>query len=149
MCLICCVVNFTLWPLMHLSNLHLFFFFLCVSGTFMPAQNSMDIRTGFHFSRTCAFNFSMLAQAFCSRLCVFPHKGTFCASFDFWFNHVFPAAVGRLRRGAPVINSTICKSHNGKSCWLILKLNDLDWLLWANEITVNNLLAIPPAEAGW
>lgn len=132
---------------MHLSNLHLnIFIYLFVSGTFMPAQNSMDIRTGFHFSRTCAFNISVLA--FCSRLCAFPDKGTFCASFDSWFNHVFPAAVGGLRRRAPVINNTIHRIHNGKSCWLMSKSNDLDWLLWANEITADNLLAVSPAEAG-
>lgn len=132
---------------MHLSNHHLnIVFFLFLSGTFMPAHNSMDIRTGFHFSRTCVFNVSVLAQAFCSRLCMFPHKGIFCASFDSWFNHVFPAAVRRLWRRALVINSTICRSHNGKSCWLMSKSNDFDWLLWANEITVNNILAVSNAD---
>lgn len=58
-CLICCAVNFTV---MHLKSSWKYkYFFLFVSGLFVPAHNGTDICAGFHLSRTCVFSFPLQA----------------------------------------------------------------------------------------
>lgn len=106
----------------------------------MPAQNTTDICAGFHFSWTCRFNFSVLTRAFCSRLCVFPHKGTFCASFDSWFSHMFPNVVRRLWRRAQVKNNTVANAVWGKVAEV--------WIKWFRLIIMCSLLSKATA-AGW